>query len=160
MPYPCRGRQKCGDGKPSPYSSEVIDGLAGGFRLSTIDSQPGILMAVPGHRAERLADLIRAEVAKIIAGELKDPRVGFATVTAVDLSADLHHARVAVSVLGAADAQQKSLEGLTSATGYVRRELGTRLRLRRTPELTFVLDQGTAENARLETLLQKLKDEH
>ena len=104
-------------------------------------------MAVPGHRAERLADLIRAEVAKIIAGELKDPRVGFATVTAVDLSADLHHARVAVSVLGAADAQQKSLEGLTSATGYVRRELGIRLRLRRTPELTFVLDQGTAENA-------------
>ena len=117
-------------------------------------------MTVPGHRAERLADRIRAEVAEIISGELRDPRIGFATVTDVDLSADFQHARVSVSVLGSAEAQQKSLEGLVSAAGYIRHELGLRLRLRRVPELAFVLDQSAEEDARLETLLQRLKDEH
>ena len=116
-------------------------------------------MTVPGHRAERLADQIRAEVAEMISTELKDPRIGFATVTEVDVSGDLHHARVCVSVLGSADAQQKSLEGLTSAAGYIRHQLGHRLRLRRAPELTFVLDQAAEENERLEMLLQKLKKE-
>jgi len=99
-------------------------------------------------------------VAEIISAELKDPRIGFATVTSVDLSGDLHHARVSVSVLGNADAQQKSLEGLVSAAGYVRHELGLRLGLRRVPELTFVLDHTAEENERLEGLLQKLKEEH
>ena len=116
-------------------------------------------MTVPGHRAERLADQIRAEVAEMISTELKDPRIGFATVTGVYMSGDLHHARVSVSVLGSADAQQKSLEGLTSAAGYIRHELGHRLRLRRTPELTFVLDHAAEENERLEMLLQKSKKE-
>ena len=116
-------------------------------------------MTVPGHRAERLADRIRAEVAEIVSAELKDPRIGFATVTGVDMSADLHHARVSVSVLGDAEAQQRSLEGLISATGYVRHELGLRLRLRRVPELAFVLDRAAEEDAKLESPLQKLKDE-
>ena len=116
-------------------------------------------MTVPGHRAERLADRIRAEVAEIVSAELKDPRIGFATVTGVDMSADLHHARVSVSVLGDADAQQKSLQGLISATGYVRHELGLRLRLHRVPELAFVLDHGAEENERLETILRELKNE-
>jgi len=116
-------------------------------------------MTVPGHRAERLADRIRTEVAEIISGELKDPRIGFATVTGVDLSADFHHARVSVTVLGNADAQQKSLEGLVSATGFIRHELGFRLGLRRVPELDFVLDQAAEEDARLEMLLEKLRNE-
>ena len=116
-------------------------------------------MTVPGHRAERLADRVRAEVAEMISTELKDPRIGFATVTGVYMSGDLHHARVSVSVLGSADAQEKSLEGLTSAAGYIRHELGHRLRLRRTPELTFVLDHAAEENERLEMLLQKSKKE-
>jgi len=114
-------------------------------------------MTVPGHRAERLADQIRAEVAEMISTELKDPRIGFATVTGVDMSGDLQHARVSISVLGSADAQQKSLEGLTSASGYIRHELAQRLRLRRVPELTFVLDRTAEEDQRLEMLLQKLK---
>ena len=116
-------------------------------------------MTVPGRRAERLADRIRAEVAEMISAELKDPRIGFATVTGADMSGDLHYARVSVSVLGSADAQQQCLEGLTSAAGYVRRELGHRLRLRRVPELTFVLDHTAEENEKLEMLLQKLKNE-
>jgi len=116
-------------------------------------------MTVPGHRAERLADRIRAEVAEIVSAELKDPRIGFATVTGVDMSADLHHARVSVSVLGSAEAQQKSLQGLISATGFVRHELGLRLKLRRVPELAFVLDHAAEENARLEMILRQLKNE-
>jgi len=115
-------------------------------------------MTVPGHRAERLADQIRTEVAEMISGELKDPRIGFATVTEVDISGDLHHARVHVSVLGNAEARHKSLEGLASAAGYMRHELAQRLGLRRVPELTFVLDQTAEENEKLEALLQKLKD--
>jgi len=117
-------------------------------------------MTVPGHRAERLADRIRNEVAEMIAGELKDPRIGFATVTDVDISGDLHHARVRVSVLGSAEAQHESLEGLASAAGYIRHELAQRLGLRRVPELTFVLDQTAEEREKLGALLQKLKDVH
>jgi ribosome-binding factor A len=98
-------------------------------------------------------------VAEMISTESKDPRIGFATVTGVDMSGDFHHARVSVSVLGSADVQQKSLEGLTTAAGYVRHELSHRLRMRRAPELTFVLDHEVEVNERLEMLLQKLKNE-
>ena len=114
-------------------------------------------MAVPGRRAERLADQIRAEVAEMISGELKDPRIGFSTVTGVEVSGDLRHARVSVSILGSADEQQKSLQGLSSATGYIRHELAQRLTLRRVPELIFLLDHQAEENERLEMLLRKLR---
>lgn len=117
-------------------------------------------MSVVGRRLERLADQIRGEVAGMIAEELRDPRIGFATVTRVELSADLHHARVLVSVLGNDVAQQETLEGLSSAAGYVRREICRRLRMRRAPELTFVLDRGPEEGMKIEALLQRLKQEH
>lgn len=116
-------------------------------------------MPVPGRRQERLADQIRTEVAGMIAGELSDPRIGFATLTRVELSGDLRHARVLVSVLGSEEDQVKTLEGLSSAAGYVRRQLGKRLRLRRTPELVFVLDHGVEESLKIESLLQELKRE-
>ena len=95
----------------------------------------------------------------MVLAELKDPRIGFATVTEVDVSGDLQHARVSVSVLGDANARQKSVEGLTSAASYVRHELAQRLNLRRVPEVTFVLDAAVEENERLEMLLEKLKKE-
>lgn len=116
-------------------------------------------MSIPGRRAERLARQIRNEIAELLARGLKDPRIGFATVTRVELSGDLHHARVGVSVLGSVEAQQASLEGLSSAAGYIRHEMGHRLRLRYAPELTFVLDRGAEDSQRIETLLQKLKEE-
>jgi len=112
-----------------------------------------------GHRAERLADQIREEVAEMIAGELNDPRIGFAAVTRVELSGDLRHARVLVSVMGNDEEQQRTLEGLDSAARYVRHEIARRLRLRRAPELAFVLDRGGEEGLKIESLLQKLKDE-
>jgi ribosome-binding factor A len=114
-------------------------------------------MTVPGRRAERLAHQIRGEVAELIAQELKDPRIGFTTVTRVELSGDLHYVRVYVSVLGSAEAQQETLEGLSSAAGYVRHEIGQRLKLRRPPEIAFVLDHGAEDGQRIELLLQKLK---
>lgn len=116
-------------------------------------------MATPGRRQERLADQIRAEVAEIIGGELRDPRIGFATVTRVELSADLQHARVLVSVLGKAEVQEETLAVLSAAAGYVRHELARRLRLRRMPELVFVLDRGAEEGLKIEALLRELKRE-
>ncbi len=113
-------------------------------------------MTVPGRRQERVADQIRTEVAEIITLELKDPRIGFVTVTRVELTPDLRMARVWVSVLGEEEAQRGTLEGLASATGYVRREIGHRLRMRRVPELSFILDPGVQDALKIESLLEKL----
>jgi ribosome-binding factor A len=117
-------------------------------------------MSVPGHRTERLAHQIRVELAELIARELKDPRIGFATVTRVEMSPDLHHARVLVSVLGTPEEQAGTIEGLSSAAGFIRREIGHRLTLRRIPELTFLVDHGAEEGEKIEMLLRKIhKDE-
>ncbi len=113
-------------------------------------------MSLQGHRTDRLGHQIRVLLAELIAREVKDPRIGFATVTRVDMSADLHHARVFVSVMGSAEDQKNSLEGLSSAGGYLRHEIGHRLALRRSPELAFVLDQGAEAGERIETILQQL----
>jgi ribosome-binding factor A len=118
-------------------------------------------MAGTSHRVDRLADQIRGEVAALISEDLRDPRIGFTTVTRVELSTDLQHARIWVSVLGDAAAQQRTIEGLGSAAAYIRRELGHRLRLRRVPELAFVLDHGPEEAIHLEEVLENLhKDEN
>lgn len=114
-------------------------------------------MSPLGHRLQRLTDQMREEIAVMITTELKDPRIGLATVTRVELSGDLRHARVLVSVLGDEAAGRKTLEGLSSAAGYLRGELGRRLRVRRAPELVFVLDHGAEEAQRIGELLDKLK---
>ncbi len=112
---------------------------------------------MPTHRRERLADQIRDEVAELVAADLKDPRIGLATVTRVELSGDLHHAKVMVSVLGDKAAEQETMKGLSSAVGYVRRQVAQRLRLRRAPEVVFVLDRGAKAAENVETLLEHLK---
>jgi ribosome-binding factor A len=116
-------------------------------------------MTVPGRRHDRLVDQIQSEVAEMLEGELRDPRIGFVTVTRVELSPDLRHARVLFSVLGDDEVRERTLAGLTSATGYVRRELTQRLRLRRAPEVTFVFDRGAEEAARIDALLDKLRQD-
>jgi len=113
-------------------------------------------MSIPGRRAERLGHEIRVVVAELISREVKDPRIGFATVTRVELSADLHHARVFVSVLGSAQEQESSIEGLSSAAGFLRHEIGRRLALRRVPELDFILGHGVEAGEKIEAILQKL----
>jgi len=115
-------------------------------------------MHVAGRRQERLADQIRSEVAQMLVRELKDPRIGFTTVTRVELSPDLQHVRVLISVLGEAEAPRKTLEGLTSASGYIRHEISRRLRLRRAPEIVFVLDRGAEASEKIEELLRKLHE--
>lgn len=112
-------------------------------------------MTVPGRRLARLQDQIRMEVAEMIELELKDPRIGFATVTRVDLRPDFGSAHVWVSVAGEKEAQEGTLEGLRSATGYLRHELSLRLRLRRAPELVFVLDHTAEDMHRIESLLDQ-----
>jgi ribosome-binding factor A len=112
-------------------------------------------VTVPGRRQARLQDQLRTEVAEMIELELKDPRIGFATVTRVDLNPDFRSAHVWVSVAGEKEAQEGTLEGLASATGYLRHELSLRLRLRRVPELIFLLDHSAEDVHRIETLLEQ-----
>ena len=117
-------------------------------------------MSLAGRRTERLGHEIRVILAELMVRQVKDPRIGFATVTRVELTADLHHARVYVSVLGSPDEQEKTLEGLISAAGYLRHEIGHQLDLRRAPDLSFILDHGAEAGERIETILQQLhKDE-
>jgi ribosome-binding factor A len=93
-------------------------------------------------RTERLGGQIRDEVAQMVASELKDPRLGFVTVTRVELTSDLRHARVYVGALGEEGEAGKSLAVLRKAAGYVRREIGRRLRIRFAPEIDFRYDRG------------------
>ncbi|OFV95515.1 MAG: ribosome-binding factor A [Acidobacteria bacterium RIFCSPLOWO2_02_FULL_61_28] len=93
------------------------------------------------HRVERLADLIRQELTELIEYEVKDPRVGLASVTAVDLSENLRRVRVLVRVPGDDPQRETSLVGLEAAEGFLRRELAHRLALRHTPAISFYLDQ-------------------
>ena len=117
-------------------------------------------MSLPGRRAERLGHQIRVELAELIVRGVKDPRIGFATITRVELTPDLHHARVFVSVFGSAEEQQSSIAGLSSAAGFLRHEIGHRLAMRRTPEITFILDHGAEAGEKIEKLLHEIhKDE-
>ena len=110
-------------------------------------------------RMRRVDEAIRQVIGDAVAADLKDPRVGFVTVTDVRTSADLRHARVYVSVLGArggpSDAAEReaSLEGLRSAHGYLQGRLGGKLRLKRTPALEFVYDDTTDRALRVEKLI-------
>jgi len=107
-------------------------------------------------RTERLGEEIREEVAQLIAGELKDPRIGFVTVTRVDVTADLRTARIYVGVLGTEKQRQATLAGLKQAAGFLRRSLGQSLRLRHTPELVFHYDEGLEASNRVAQLLAEL----
>jgi ribosome-binding factor A len=111
-----------------------------------------------GRRPERLAEEIREEVARMVATELKDPRLGFVTVIRVELAHDLGYAKVYVGVLGDEREREKSLTALRSAAGFVRRELGRRLRIHHTPEIDFRYDKGIEATDRVARLLQEEAD--
>ena len=108
-------------------------------------------------RTERLGQEVREEVAQMIAGELKDPRIGFVTVTRVTVTPDLRQARIFVGVLGAERQRAATLTGLRQASGFLRRALGQRLRLRHTPELTFQYDEGLEASDRVARLLEEVR---
>ena len=105
-------------------------------------------------RAERVAEAVREVVADLLLREIKDPRVGMITVTSVDISPDLKHAKVYFSSVGDAAAHQRSLSGLRSAAGFIRAQVTRRLQLRRAPELTFAFDPSLEMAERLAALLK------
>ena len=108
---------------------------------------------MPTARMRRVNEVIREVLAAAIATELKDPRIGFVTVTDVDTSPDLRAARVFVSVLGNESERDAALEGLRSAHGFLQGKLASEVRLKRTPRLTFHYDEGPERGVRLGKLL-------
>jgi ribosome-binding factor A len=114
----------------------------------------------PDHRrSERVAEGIREEVATFLAEDAKDPRIiGLVTVTGVDVTRDLRHAKVFVSVMGSDEERQATLEGLDSAASHLRARIGRALRLRVAPEITFRYDDSVARAAKIEALLAELRE--
>jgi ribosome-binding factor A len=108
------------------------------------------------HR-ERLGEAFREEIETILEGELSDPRIGLVNVSEVHLAPDSRSARVMVVVAGDDEQAQETMEGLRAAGGYVRRELAERLRLRRAPELLFILDRSQQYESRIDELLNRTK---
>jgi len=110
------------------------------------------------HRPERVGELVRQVVGAFLTGDVRDPRIGFVTVTGVEVSPDLTHANIRVSVMGTDEEKAKSLEGLGSAARYLRAQLSQELRLRTSPELHFHLDRGIEHAQRIDTVLRDLKE--
>ncbi|NER92842.1 MAG: 30S ribosome-binding factor RbfA [Symploca sp. SIO1B1] len=112
-------------------------------------------------RVSRVSSLIKEEVSLMLFSDIKDDRVGagMVSVTNVEVSGDLQHAKIYVSIYGTDEARTQTMAGLESATGYVRRELGKRIRLRRTPEVQFIEDRGLEDGDRMMELLNQLSQE-
>src|SRR5687767_4874086 len=106
-------------------------------------------------RMRRVNEAVREVLSVAIGNELKDPRIGFVTVTAVDTSPDLRHARVYVSVLGDERQREESLAGLASSRGYLQKHVAAELRLKHTPQLDFHYDESTDRSLRISELLRK-----
>jgi ribosome-binding factor A len=109
-----------------------------------------------GSRTERVGDQIRAELATLLAREVHDPGIGFITLTRVQVSPDLQQARVMYTSLGDEKTRSGSARALERAAPFLRRQLGARLRLKRTPELKFTYDESVAGQDRIEQLLNEL----
>ena len=110
-------------------------------------------------RIERVNQLIKEEISRVLQRELKDPRLGFVTVTEVDTSKDLRQAKIFVSVLGGDEQWKASIAGLTSARGFIRNWLRQHLSLRVTPSLVFRPDRSMAHAAHIQELLAELRPE-
>ena len=109
-------------------------------------------------RADRVNALLQRELGTIISEELQDPRIGFTTVTAVEITNDLRTARVHVSVLGDDEQIASTMKAIEEAKPYLRHELGSRIELRFVPELVFVSDRSAERSARISTLLRQAKE--
>ena len=109
-----------------------------------------------GSRPDRVAEQIRAELALLVAREVHDPGIGFVTFTRVQVSADLQQARVYYTALGDDKTRQKSSRALERAAPFLRRQIGSRLRLKRTPELHFIFDESIEGQDRIQQLLNEI----
>ena len=110
-------------------------------------------------RANRVGEQMKKELSEIIGRKIKDPRIGFVTVTDVDVTGDLQQATVYISVLGDQEQREKTLQGLEKAKGFMRSEIGQRIRQRKTPELFFEFDESVDYGNRIESLISQIKKE-
>ncbi len=112
-----------------------------------------------GRRTERLADLIREEVSRLLIKEIKDPRIGMITVTGVEVSRDIRTAKVFYTVGADGTARKEAQKGLESAAGFIRSSLAAGLTIRRVPELTFIYDKSSDYGEKIDRILEELKKE-
>ncbi|WP_040572352.1 30S ribosome-binding factor RbfA [Selenomonas flueggei] len=110
-------------------------------------------------RVEKVQELMKQEISDIIFNELKDPRIGFVTVTSVACTEDLREAKIYVSVMGDEKKARDTLNGLNSSLGFVRREIGKRIRLRFTPEISFALDTSLNYSDHIQRLLNEIHED-
>src|SRR3989454_11357515 len=111
------------------------------------------------HRQEKLGELIAVELSELIRTRLKDPRIGFASITHVEVSGDLRHAKVFVSVMGTEKEQTATIQALKHATGFLRSQLASRITLRYMPELVFKLDTSIEQGTRILELIREIENE-
>ena len=111
-------------------------------------------------RVEKLQELIKQEIGNMLLKELKDPRIGFITVTHVEVTGDLRDAKIFVSIMGNEEQIKDSWQGLQSSVGFIRREIGKRIRLRFTPTIKFALDTSLDYSEHIQKLLLQVEKEH
>lgn len=109
------------------------------------------------NRSNRVAEQMKKELGEIIRRRLKDPRIGFVTVTDVEVTGDLQQATVFITVLGDDKKREETLKGLAKAKGFIRTEIGQRIRLRRTPELSFEFDESSVYGNKIDNLLRQIE---
>ncbi|QKG84559.1 30S ribosome-binding factor RbfA [Kroppenstedtia pulmonis] len=107
-------------------------------------------------RASRVGEQVKKELSHVLQHEMKDPRIGFVTITAVEMSGDLQQAKVFISVLGDEEQKRQTLDGLDKAKGYLRTEVGRRIHLRHTPELIFKFDESIEHGQHISKLLEEV----
>lgn len=112
-----------------------------------------------GIRSDRVQVQLKREISKILLEDLRDPRIGFVTVTRIDLTGDLRYAKVYFSVLGNDKNQESNVEGVQSAAGYIRMLIAERLKLKFVPELVFKLDKSIEYSMKLEKTFERLRNE-
>jgi ribosome-binding factor A len=113
-----------------------------------------------GMRSERVEGQLKKEISKILLEDLKDPRIGFVTITRIDLTGDLRYARIYFSILGDDKAKEEGLKGIKSAMGFIRKLIAERMKLRYVTELYFKLDNSLEYSINLEKTFERIKNEH
>jgi ribosome-binding factor A len=111
-------------------------------------------------RVSRIGEQMKKELSQIVQREIKDPRIGFVTITGVEVTADLQQAKVYISVMGNDEQKSASIKALEKAKGFVRSELGKRIQLRHTPDLIFKVDESIEYGNKIESLLKDIKKEN
>jgi ribosome-binding factor A len=148
--YPCQGPEAA---KPSDLGLNLT---LQHFSTPILTGNPSEAGSIMTRRTQRLGDLILREISTVIQNEIRDPRVGFITVSRVDVSADLAYADVYVSVMGGEKEQKDSMAGLISSSSYIRKYLAINLRARTVPKLKFVLDKNLDHSEKINELLKKI----